>query len=260
MVNSVTRAADILRIIGEGKNRITDISDSLKLSKSTTHRLLKTLEKSGFAMQDPISRKYHLGYLILTLASNPIIAHQSLIVWSYKEMMHLRELSQETVGLHVQMGAQRICLAEIASNQKIRYTTGVGSIGPIYAGSAGKILLSIMEENEMLKILEKIDLSPVGPRTITDRGRLLEEIKKIKKIAYATSSEETLEGATSISIPITRYVCPAALSIFGPKYRLGSRITEFLEDMRKSERIISNLVGENVFQGKGQQWGHTVPS
>jgi len=257
MVNAVTRAADILRNIGEGKSRLTDISESLNLSKSTTHRLLKTLEKSGFVIQDPISRKYHLGYLILTLSSNPVIAHQDLILWSHKEMMRLRDISKETVALHIRIGTQRICLSEIPSNQKIRYTTGAGSVGPIYAGSAGKILLSMMDENESEKILGKTDLAPVGPRTITDRGRLLQDIRKIRKKGYATSSGETLEGAASISIPIRGYVCPAALSIFGPKYRLGPRITEFLKDMRKAERIISRLVGEtlNAVQGSVAEKG-----
>jgi DNA-binding IclR family transcriptional regulator len=68
IVNSITKGADILRNLSEGIDRISDLSKNLQLSKSTAHRLLKTLEISELVMQDPITRRYYLGPLILKLA------------------------------------------------------------------------------------------------------------------------------------------------------------------------------------------------
>ena len=92
IVNSITKGADILRNLSDGIDRVSDLSNSLHLRKSTAHRLLKTLEISELVMQDPITRRYFLGPLIPKLASRPIIAHQNLIICAFGEMKHLRDL------------------------------------------------------------------------------------------------------------------------------------------------------------------------
>ena len=109
IVNSVLKSGEILRVLSDGVDRISDLSNRLNLSKSTTHRFLKSLEIAGFVTQDPVTRRYYLGSLILNLASKPIIAHQKLTVSSFDEMKYLRDLSRETVVLHVRTGLERIC-------------------------------------------------------------------------------------------------------------------------------------------------------
>jgi IclR family KDG regulon transcriptional repressor len=89
IVNSITKGANILKCLSDGIDRISDLSKELHLSKSTTHRFLKSLENSGLAMQDPITRRYHLGHLILYLASQPNVSHQRLIDSAAEEMQHL---------------------------------------------------------------------------------------------------------------------------------------------------------------------------
>ena len=242
MVNSVYRAAEILSMLSAGKNRITDIGNELDLSKSTTHRLLKTLENCGFVFQDPVSHQYFLGHLIIKLSSDPLTTHQNLIVCAYEEMKRLREISGETVTIHIRIGTQRICLEEMQAIQNIRYGVGRGSVSPIYAGSAGKILLSELTEKDRSHLIKNIHLIPVGPHTITDRNGLLREIEKIKKQGYATSSGETLEGAISISVPIKGYFCPVALSIFGPKFRLEPRILSLKKEMGKGAKRIGSKI------------------
>ena len=58
--NSILRAADILKCITEGMNQSSIMADSLGLSRSTTHRLLKTLQTAGFVFQDPLSLHYNV--------------------------------------------------------------------------------------------------------------------------------------------------------------------------------------------------------
>ncbi len=242
MVNSVARAAEILVSLSEGKYRLTDISQDLHLNKTTTYRLLKTLESYGFVVQDPISHKYLLGHLILKISSNPIIANQSLIVCAYEEMKRLRDKSGETVTLHVRVGTQRICLEEIQSQKSAKYIVGKGSVSPIYAGSAGKILLAELDKEELQLLLKNIRLVAVGPNTITDKNILDKELEKIRKLGYAISWGETLEGAISISIQIKGYTWPVALSIFGPKFRIGRKLMMFKKEMEKSaDRISKNF-------------------
>jgi DNA-binding IclR family transcriptional regulator len=246
LINSIYRGAEILKTIYSGVNRLTDISYSLKLNKSTTHRLLKALEKSGLVIQDSLTRKYLPGHLILRLASNPIFSHQFLIVASHGEMSHLRDLTKESVALHIAIGSQRICLSEIQSNQDIVYISGVGQLAPVYVGSAGKILLSEMRREEMELLLNGIKLLPIGPKTIIEKKKLLKEIEKIRILGYATSHEERLYGGVSISVPIKNYVCPVSLSILAPYFRFGSKMINFLDDLKASAIRISENIKEHI--------------
>jgi DNA-binding IclR family transcriptional regulator len=103
-------------------------------------------------------------------------------------------------------------------------------------------LLSELTEKDRSHLIKNIQLTPVGPHTITDRNGLLREIEKIEKQGYAISSGETLEGAISISVPIKAYFCPVALSIFGPKFRLGPRILSLKKEMERCAKRIGNKI------------------
>lgn len=240
VVNSISRCVDILKTLSNGIDRIKDISCELQLSKPTVHRILRTLEMSELVKQDPFTRRYYLGPLILGLASNPMIGHKHLTLRALDEMLHLKDFSMETVALHIRVGLERICLEEVQSPQLIKYSSGKGSLAPIYAGSAGKVLLAELEDKEIQFILESIHLSPIGPHTITDKGILLDELEKVRKQGYATSVGERLAGAAAISVPIKNYICPVSLSILGPENRLGpNKMIFFLKQMKKSATHIS---------------------
>ena len=60
-VQSVSRALEILLCLGKDIHSLAGIADYCKLSKSTVHRLLKTLEESYFVLQDPINQQYYFG-------------------------------------------------------------------------------------------------------------------------------------------------------------------------------------------------------
>ena len=245
IVNSITKGADILRSLSDGIDRVSDLSNRLHLGKSTIHRFLKSLEMSGLVMQDPITRRYFLGPLILNLASRPIISHQNLILSAFEDMRSLRDLSRETVVLHIRIGLERICLEELPSLENIRYTAGKGFVTPIYTGSAGKVLLSELEDNELQVLMSNLYLDPIGPNTITDKKALLKEVEKVRRQGYATSFGERILGSASISVPIKNYICPVALSVLGPDNRFTlRRMMDILESMKESSRRISKKLIE----------------
>lgn len=243
LINSIARGADVLKSLSCGLDRVSDISQEIQLSKSTVHRLLKSLEKSEFVIRDPVSRRYYLGPLILNLSSKPIIAHQNLIVRAFEEMKYLRDLSRETVVLHTRVGLERICLEELQSLESIKYTAGKGESAPIYTGSAGKVLLAEVEATELQFLLDNLTLIRIGPNTITDKRDLLKELDKVRRQGYATSFRERLPEAASISIPIKGYITPVALSVLGPDNRFSHKIMmDMLKEMKGSgERISSKL-------------------
>ena len=52
----------------EPEKKVSDISSSLGLNKSTVSRTMATLASEGFVFKDPETKKYRLGFSILTLS------------------------------------------------------------------------------------------------------------------------------------------------------------------------------------------------
>jgi len=244
IINSIIKGARILRSLLNGINRVSELSKELQLSKSTTHRLLKSLEMAGMVMQDPLTRRYYLGPLILELAAQPTIAHQNLTICAFDEMKRLRDVSRETVLLHIRNGVERLCLDELQSPERIKYTGGRGVSTPIYTGAAGKVLLSKLTDAELHVILDNLTFVPLTPHTITDKETLLAEVEKVREQGYATSYGERTPGSAAISVPISNYICPIALSILGPVNRFLPKMMTFLDDLKLSVDRISNRLKE----------------
>lgn len=245
--NSITRGIEILKSLAEGTDRVTDLATQLGLSKSTTHRLLKSLENTSIVRRDPITRRYYIGPLVLDLASRPIISHQGLTISAFEEMRYLRDLTQETVVLHIRIGLERVCLEELPSFQALKYTAGKGFIAPIYTGSAGKMLLAELNDGELDLLLRNIEYAKIGPNTITDRERLAGEIKKARSQGYAVSFAERVPGSASISVPVKGYICPVALSVLGPENRFPLAVmTEYLEEIKRCSSWISKKLSRNT--------------
>jgi DNA-binding IclR family transcriptional regulator len=236
---TIARAVDILKILQRGMQGVTAISDKLGMSKATTHRLIKSLEKTGLLMQDLDSKQYCLGPLLVRLASDYLNAHQNLCICARKEMQRLWELSGETVTLMLMVGLHGTCLEEYDSYQSIKYTTGRGIVTPLHVGSGSKAMLSILPDNKLKVIMNDLEFNTVGPNTITKKDMLLDEIKKSRQLGYATSFGERTPGGAGISVPIKNYVYPAAISVIGPDTRLEPKLMSLVDDMMESANRIS---------------------
>ena len=247
VVKSVARAANVLVSLCNGPARLTDISNRLNLSRATAYRMLKTLEASGLVIQDPVSNRYCLGYWIINIASDPLLAHQVLVTCIREEMEYLRELSGETVALHIRVGDLRFCLEEFESSQSLKFVSGKGLVAPLYIGSAGKVLLAALQEDELEMLLKNIELVPLTSHTMVDKGVLMEEVSKTRSQGYATSHAERVPGASAISIPIDNYVCPVALSVLGPAGRFTVKeMMSILGEMRKSASRVSKKMPQSI--------------
>lgn len=241
-VNTIVKAARILKAITEGINQSSSIALNLGWSSSTTHRLLKALQKTEFVLQDPITLRYSIGSFVHYLADNYNRYHQNLIFCALPEMERLRNVTGETIVLAIRVGIRRIYLEELPSFQPLKYTAGKGYSPPIYAGATGKVLLSQMPPAELMRLLRGLTLKRIGPHTITSRTRLFQEIKEIRERGFAVSYSELVEGAASIAVPIRNYSQPVAICVLGPESRMKDRVEDILKELRFSASNIEKAL------------------
>jgi DNA-binding IclR family transcriptional regulator len=252
-VRSVERAIEILLAFGDSDRDLTvgEIMKRVDLSRPTLYRLLYTLQQSGFVSAEGDPQRFRLGPAIGRLA------------WAWSSSLDIAAIAQpvlraiweetgETVAILVPQGASRVCIAELPSTQPLSFRRGVGSSERIVRGATGRALLAWMDPtpDEMDKYCEGLnDL---------ERKELGNKLERVRKLGYAVSRDELIQGAVAISVPFFDHTGRVAgsIGVFGPSVRLDQdKIERFSERLVEHAAKLSNLIGHRNAPNKAASKG-----
>jgi DNA-binding IclR family transcriptional regulator len=254
-VRSVARALDVMMALEDGPQNLGYLTRSSGLSKGTAHRILASLAAAGFVTQDPATATYALGPGCFGILDAVVHGAGGLNVIAGPALARLSDTTRETVALYVRAGPQRICVAQVASPQPIRYTARLGMENPVYAGAMGKILLAFSDPRERDEILDRMPLIALTQATITDRARLETELAAVRETGFARSRGERSVGVAAIGTPVfgTDGRLVAALSILGPDDRMTDAA---LESFERPLQAAAAEIAERIatFAGSGASW------
>ncbi len=184
--------------------RISEISSSLDISKSTVHGITAALEDAGTVVRDSVSKRYTIGLTLMTLgkAAYERIDFKNIARPIMEELM---ELCQESVFLGVRNGDSVTVIDIVESRKDFKITSPIGTALPLLAGAVGKIFLSLMEPKDCQKYLDTHPLKHFTPNSITNAQDYLEELEHVQNMGYATDDEEYISGVRAVAAPIKRY-------------------------------------------------------
>ena len=249
MNHSVIKALTLLDLFTAEQRELSlsDIARKSNLPKPTAYRLLSSLEHCGFLTKVKYSEqdtRYRLGLKLMELG-NVVLEQSDLRRVALPYMNQLGAAVEEAVHLVIVDGTEAVYIEKVDSKQNIRLYTRVGKRSPLHVGSGSKLLLAFMEEGRDT-LIDKLDLEPLTPNSITLRTQLEEELERILKNGYATSDgEQTLE-TIGLSFPIFDYTnkVVAALTISGMKSRFGEeRMPYLLQETSQAAQSISKDLG-----------------
>ena len=245
-VRAVDRALDILFCFTreEPTRSLTQIAESVKMSKTTVHRLLTTLEIKRFVSRDKDTGMYRLGFRIVEMASL-VLQGMELRQWAQPYLKSLSERYGETVDLSVLDGSHVIYLEVIESPQRVKLAAATGQRLPAYFTASGKALLAFAPEDQVKKILSENIAEHKGEACLTI-SKALEDLAKIAERGFAISEQEYEEHINAVAAPIfdaDRHAV-ASIAIVGPSFRLSAeRLPELGESIRTIADEISREVG-----------------
>ncbi|MDI6600823.1 MAG: IclR family transcriptional regulator [Thermoanaerobacteraceae bacterium] len=224
---------------------LTDISRDVNLNKSTVFRILATLQYYGYIMQDN-DGKYKLGYKFLELSS-AVMERLDIRKIAHPYLDELSRITGEVVHLVILDGYEGVYIDKVDnSSGTIRMYSQVGKHIPLHCTGVGKVLLAAMSVEEVEKVIGLKGLPKRTENTITDAGKLFEELQKIKEQGYAIDDIENEEGIRCVAAPILNYhgETIAAVSISGPTLRVTrERVPELVHLLKDYTLDISRELG-----------------
>jgi DNA-binding IclR family transcriptional regulator len=218
-VGVLDRSVAILDAIAHGARTHGDVVREVGLTRTTAHRLLKSLERHGFiAYQGGFG--YRLGPRLLELGTTAQQEFQLKAV-ARPSLERLARVTGESAQLYVGfMEGERMCIDSVQSSSELRTIVPVGAVLPMIYGSAGKIFLAWMPPDEQeryaAQVEQKTDTTPTPER-------LLSQLTMARRNGWASSAGERQPGVGSVSAPIlgSHGELIAVVSISGPTSRIG---------------------------------------
>lgn len=241
-VKSLIKALSILEYIGASDTggSLTEISETLKIGKSTVHRLLATLKDHDFVWLDPHSSRYILGARFMQLSGK--LTRQSILI-RYGEpiLSKLAKATNETCNLGVLDGREVLYLIMKESKNPLRMSGQVGKRLPAHCTALGKALLSDLSREELTRLYaNKQKLDTLTPNSISTLAELAEHLQKVRQTGLAFDNEEIYPGVVCVAAPVRgdRGKVIAAVSFSFPKHRIDPAM---LEDFKS---LLSSCAGE----------------
>lgn len=229
-----------------GPTGLQELSNELKLNKSTVHRILNSLICMDYVRQDAETSKYSLSFKFCRI-SNLILSQNSMIDIARPYIKQLAELSGETVHLVQIDNIHAVYIDKVESpRNSVRLVSMVGKSIPLYCSGVGKAMLADMPDEKLRSIWEQSEIKKITEYTITDFEKFQEVIQDIRKNGYSLDNEENEAGVRCIAVSLKNFQGrPSyAISISAPKDRMDdSRILELKKLILDTKEKISRETG-----------------
>jgi len=226
-LKSVERTLDVLEFLSKTRSiGITELADTMKIGTSTAHRIFATLEKKGFATQDPNTGRYELGHMVFQLAKS-VIDLIKPIKYVRPHLVELCKKIDENIAFGVVTpGKDRtLVLAEEIAEKAVIARPVLFQRFPIHACPCGKAYLLTLNDTQLKTVLSRNDMVRFTEYTPSSLPIIKKQLTRFRKLGYTISQGEISVGLSAIASSI----CDAedkfsgAIMIIGPSFRFSNK-------------------------------------
>ena len=222
-LKSVERTLDVLELLSKQRSiGITELAHTMKIANSTAHRILTTLEKKGFSVQDHKTGRYALGHMVFRLTKSVIHMIEPInYVRPYLEEL-CKEIGENIVfAVEVPSQNQTLVLAEKIAGRAVVAKSVLFERFPMHVCSCGKAYLLTLNDQQLKVALSKNSLTRFTKHTVTSLPALKKQLTQFRRLGYTLSRDEFSVGLSSMASAM----CDAedkfagAIVVIGPTFR-----------------------------------------
>jgi len=246
---TVVKAFTILELLssqnGSGLS-LTEVARHLKVSKSTAHRYLTTMEGLEVVRRDE-KDCFGLGSKMIELAG-ALLSRHDLRSEGEPLLEQLCAQTQETTHLAIPSGNNVVYIAKVDSPHSIRMASHIGIRNPMHCTALGKAILAYSPQDKVEAIIQE-GLPSRTVYTLTSPGMLRTELERIRVEGFAIDDQENELGVRCTGAAIFDYTGKVigAISVSGPASRIShERCLELGSVVSEAAQEVSRRMGFQV--------------
>lgn len=250
-LSSVTTAIHLMKVFSEAEPElgISELAKRLKIAKSTVHRLATALLEESLLEQNPNNGRYRLGIGLFSLGTQ-VRTRLDVAVEAKPILNDLRQRTGENARLGILSRRNVVFIHDFESNDSVRIRSITGQTRPAHATAEGLCLMTGLRKPDLDDFLS-VPLAARTPNTMTAPEDLVERLKRIKRVGYASEDEECDIGTRCLAAPIRqadgRII--AAIGMAGPRLRIRKRdFPALAEQVMEAAQKLSDRLGHEAGQ------------
>ena len=204
---------------------VLDIIASLKLPKATAYRLVDWFVGQGYLAREPGRKRLIIGPKLTNLAFGVLSASMRNDT-PHVVLQRLVGNLNETCNIGTLLNGEVVYLDRVeAEHWPLRLHYTIGSRVPLHCSAIGKLLLALGPAPRRQRLLHSLELRRFTDGTITERSRLENELRQIRKEQVSFDREEYLVGVVCMAVPVVgrNGETLAALAVQAPEARMNVR-------------------------------------
>lgn len=245
--NSIAKAFTLLDCFTPSKPEwgVRELAQELDANKSTTYRLMATLESLGVLRKDQQTEKYSLGLKLFELG-NKVDIQSAFVTQTHPELEQVATEIAETVHLGILNNNKVLMVDKVESPKGLKLNSVIGTHSPAYCTGIGKVLLASIPDEKLDDFLSATELSPKTEYTIIQASQLKKALQQIKSTGYAIDRQELELGLICVAVPVFNQdqKVIAAISAAGPSIRFREEaLKEYVAILQKGAKAIQQRIG-----------------
>ena len=216
---AVERALSLLTCFSaeESELRSSELSAKTGLGQSTVSRMVATLERLGFVVQDLRTGLYRLGPTTVKLGS---VALNTSTVFRAGRQIAQNLAGATALGANLAEfdGEALFYLCNFEGTDAPKSFTMAGRSAPLHATGLGKVILSGQPEDFVREYFKNTPAVSYTPHTVTGLKEMTAALDEVRNRGFATEVEELAFGRACLAAPVRGRTgeVVAALSVSGP--------------------------------------------
>jgi IclR family pca regulon transcriptional regulator len=226
-VQSLERGLAVIRAFDHDHPQLTlsEVAAATGITRAAARRFLLTLAELGYVRSEGrrfslTARVLELGYAYLSSLSLPEVAEP-----------HLEALVaevHESSSMSVLDGSDIVYVARVPVSRIMTVSISVGTRFPAYATSMGRVLLAGLLPEDLDRLLPRLRLTPLTPRTITSPEALRVELTRVRAQGWSLVNQELEDGLRAIAAPVRDPSGRVVAAV-----NISAHATRTLESMRR---------------------------
>ncbi|MDT0196739.1 IclR family transcriptional regulator [Arthrobacter sp. AB6] len=243
--SALDRSLSILDFLATTRGATTgEIAAAVRVSRSTTYRLVERLRQRGYVDDIGHTGVWHLGPAAARLALAAVQSSDvAQVAPEYLRM--LVQQTRESVNLGVPRGTEMVFIYRDKGPQTVAVHGDVGARRPMHCTSVGKAYLAALPQGERDQILSKMVYHAFTPKTITTRAALEEEIQRTIDRGWSEDHGEIDPSSTCCGAAIRDNMGRpvAAISVAGVTDRISPELSRIGAVVASTAEAISRRLG-----------------
>jgi DNA-binding IclR family transcriptional regulator len=228
---------------GAPERGVSDLAREVGASKAAVYRILTTLARRGYVIQNPSTTQYAIGPRLRRF-SHVAAGKLDLLAVARPYMTELRDATLDTVHLAVLESGEAVYIGKEDGLHPVQVTSRVGARCPAHCVATGKALLAFGDSAARERLLDA-GLTRYTALTHAESGAFEQEMARTRERGCAINTGEWRTEVRGVAAPVwDASGVVAAIGICSPATRMpDSRLSEVCATVTQIAARLSRQLG-----------------